>query len=238
MKFSCALSTSSDSVRLVNVVSNIVKEGYQLISQRQVRSESGGNIIYIVANSGATGTEEGIIAVLNKINGCKLLKIKFAEVRKRNSGSSIRFSGADEKSVLEALGQHYPNIAPIVKAYALVLADQDSSKKLRKLGSKVGAGIYQRDFALGSPLPISKSLKRELRPAMKEFCNVEIDTSSITISDCPFCADKDIETACCEFVSGYVSGFLNSNPAINGCEVVETKCGANSDKRCTFAISV
>ncbi|RBP51165.1 hypothetical protein [Arenicella xantha] len=256
MKFSCALETASDSIRLVKVVSYLIKADYRLMSQRQEPSKKGGHVIYVVAESMSGKPQDTIIEDLSSIEGCTLLKIKFAESKsgaKSSSKSGTQSSGAtpsntsasadpvsiaEEKRVLAKIGEKYPKIVPIVKSYAASLESDVRNERLRTLGSKVGAGIYQRDYDLGSPLKISKALSRELRPALKEFCKVETDEQSVVLMNCPFCADKSSDPVCCEFVAGYISGFLGSNPAVGQCEVSETNCGSETNNDCTFFIDV
>lgn len=237
MKFSCALETASDSIRLSKVVSFLIKSGYRLMSQRQEASKNGGHIIFVVAEGAASSTQDQIVEDLTGLEGCTLLKIRFAESKagvKKAVVESVAVT--DQQSVLANIGEQYPKIVPIVKAYSASLDDASRKDRLRELGYKVGAGIYQRDFALGSPLKLPKTLSRELRPALKKFCDVENDEQSIVLMGCPFCASDDAEAACCEFVSGYISGFLSSNPAVGDCQAIESRCGSGGTKDCTFRI--
>ena len=76
MKFSCSLETSSERIRLVNVISPLIKAGYQLVTQRQEPSENGGNIIHVVAKSQGSKTQEDLIDDLSSIEGCTLFQLE------------------------------------------------------------------------------------------------------------------------------------------------------------------
>ena len=88
MKFSCSLETSSERIRLVNVISPLIKAGYQLLSQKQESSEDGGNIIHVVAKSRESKTQEDLINDLSSIEGCSLFQLEIDEDDSAGAGAS------------------------------------------------------------------------------------------------------------------------------------------------------
>ncbi|MCH1782389.1 MULTISPECIES: hypothetical protein [Psychrobacter] len=234
MKFSCALETSSERIRLVNVISPLIKAGYQLVSQRQESSGSGGNIIHVIARSIGAKTQADLIDDLSSIDGCTLFKLEIDE--EDISSSAPVQTGEDEKTTLAAIGAQYPKITDIVSQYEASLPSEQRATALHQLGRKVGGGIYQRDYSLGSPLKMPTTISRELVPALKGFCKVKAKNNVVSLIKCPFCKSSDSNHSGCHFVIGYIEGFLASNPAIETVQVEETSCGAGSTNICEFTI--
>ncbi len=234
MKFSCALETSSERIRLVNVISPLIKAGYQLISQRQEASENGGNIIHVVAKTQGNKTQAELVDDLSAIEGCTLFKLQIAD--DETDVSVPAKQRLDEKSTLAAIGAQYPDIVDVVKQYEAGLTGDEREAALQSLGRKVGGGIYQRDYALGSPLKMSAAISRELVPALKAFCKVKVDGYNLSLVKCPFCQSADASHSGCHFVVGYIDGFLASNPAVGQANVEETSCGAGSTNICEFTV--
>ncbi len=234
MKFSCALETTSERIRLVNVISPLIKAGYQLISQKQEPSENGGNVIYVVAKSQGTKTQADLVDDLSSIEGCTLFNLEILE--DDNQTSAPNNKAVDEKSTLAAIGAQYPDIISVVAQYEAGLSNDNRASALHELGRKVGGGIYQRDYALGSPLKRSAAISRELVPALKAFSKVKVDENVITLIGCPFCGSAKTGHKGCHFVVGYIEGFLKANPAVGKASVEETSCGAGSTNICEFNI--
>lgn len=245
MKFSCSLETSSERIRLVNVISPLIKAGYQLLSQKQELSESGGNIIHVVAKSRESKTQEDLINDLSSIEGCTLFQLEIDEGD--SAGASASAVGGvssaapmkqslDEKNALTAIGAQYPDIVDVVRRYEDAVPNEIRDQALHALGRKVGGGIYQRDYSLGSPLKLSATISRELVPALKEFSKVKAKNDVISLIKCPFCKLSDSNHSGCHFVVGYIEGFLASNPAVKDAQVRETSCGAGSTNICEFTI--
>ncbi|MGM8897652.1 MULTISPECIES: hypothetical protein [unclassified Psychrobacter] len=232
MKFSCALETSSERIRLVNVISPLIKAGYQLVSQKQEPSENGGNIIHVVARSQGSKTQADLVDDLSSIAGCTLFNLEISD----EETEAPTKKAMDEKDVLATIGAQYPNIVNVVNQYADSLADNKRATALHELGRKVGGGIYQRDYALGSPLKKSVAISRELVPALKSFAKVKANENMISLIRCPFCGSSTSSHSSCDFVVGYIEGFLTANPAVGKASVEETSCGAGGNNTCEFNI--
>lgn len=234
MKFSCALETTSERIRLVNVISPLIKAGYQLISQKQEPSENGGNVIYVVAKSQGSKTQADLVDDLSSIEGCTLFNLEILEDDNQTPEPNRKV--VDEKSTLATIGAQYPNIVEAVAQYEAGLTNDKRASALHELGRKVGGGIYQRDYALGSPLKRPAAISRELVPALKAFSKVQADENVITLIGCPFCGSSSAGHSGCHFIVGYIEGFLRSNPAVGKASAEETSCGAGINNICEFTI--
>lgn len=233
MKFSCAWETSSERIRLVNVISPLIKAGYQLVSQKQEPSENGGNIIYVVAKSQGAKSQADLVDDLSSIESCTLFNLEILD----DDTVVPNKKALDEKSTLAAIGAQYPDIINVVAQYSAGLTSDKRANALHELGRKVGGGIYQRDYALGSPLKKPAAISRELVPALKVFSKVQADENVITLTRCPFCESSNTSHLGCHFVVGFIEGFLKANPAVGKASAEETSCGAGSTNICEFTIS-
>lgn len=238
MKFSCSLETSSERIRLVNVISPLIKAGYQLVTQRQEPSKNGGNIIHVVAKSQRSKTQEDLIDDLSSIEGCTLFQLEIDGDGSADAVPSAQPAAQDldQKNALAAIGAQYPDIADVVRHYEGSLPHETRAKAMHELGRKVGSGIYKRDYSLGSALKMPTTINRELVPALKAFSKVKAKNNLVALIKCPFCKLSDSNHSGCHFVVGYIDGFLSSNPAVNRVRVEESSCGAGTTNICEFII--
>jgi hypothetical protein len=87
------------------------------------------------------------------------------------------------------------------------------NQALFEAGKKTGAFVYTRDWSLGHPLKMPYALRRALVPALDKMCKIEATDSEVTLLDARFCATGAL-IHCCEFVSGFIQGFLGASPRI------------------------
>jgi hypothetical protein len=142
-------------------------------------------------------------------------------------------SGPD---LLKSVASRFPDIAALVQAYAASLTSETRDQGLFEAGKKVGAFIYTRDWSFGSPLKMPHALRRALVPALDKMCTVEATNAEVTLLDPRFCATGALPH-CCEFVSGFMQGFLRASPATKEVEVQKAGCVATRAPRCRYAIT-
>jgi predicted hydrocarbon binding protein len=142
-------------------------------------------------------------------------------------------SGAE---LLKALAGRFPDIDALVQAYASSLTGEAREQGLFEAGKKTGAFVYARDWSLGSPLKMPHALRRALLPALKKMCKVEATDTEVTLLDARFCATGAL-IHCCEFVSGFMQGFLGASPATKDIKVQRAGCAATGALNCRYAIT-
>jgi hypothetical protein len=142
-------------------------------------------------------------------------------------------SGPD---LLKALAGSFPDVAALVHAYAGSLASERRDEALFEAGKKTGAFVYMRDWSLGHPLKMPHALRRALVPALQKMCKVEATDTEVTLLDARF-AGTGALMHCCEFVSGFMQGFLGASPATAGAKVQRVGCAATRAPHCRYAIN-
>jgi hypothetical protein len=141
-------------------------------------------------------------------------------------------SGPD---LLKALAGQFPEIAGLVQAYAASLPSEMRDQGLFEVGKKTGAFVYARDWSFGSPLKMPHALRRALVPALDKMCKIEATETEVTLLDPRFCATGAL-IHCCEFVSGFIQGFLGASPATKDVKVQRAGCIATRAPHCRYAI--
>jgi hypothetical protein len=139
-------------------------------------------------------------------------------------------------ALLKALVSRFPEIAVLVQAYAGSLAAEMRNQALFEAGKKTGAFIYTRDWSLGHPLKMPYALRRALIPALEKMCKLEATDTEVTLLDPRFCATGAL-IHCCEFVSGFMQGFLAASPATKDIKVQRSGCAATGALRCRYAFT-
>ena len=239
MNFECIFESKTDeSAKLAKLTLDLHKAGYTLNSHRQETSNDGKELFHISAKSNSDKSNSELEADLANLTNFTLVKIESST--SGNAASSVSkasSSGVDISEILGVIQNNYPKFNKELKIFTSQLPEELRTNTLQEIGARVGTGIYNRDFSLGSPLAMAASIKRELGPALKEFSPVETSDTGVTLSKCPFCVESSQEVASCNFITGFIKGFLDANPAISGSNVAENNCGSGSTNKCTFSIS-
>lgn len=138
--------------------------------------------------------------------------------------------------LLKALATRFPDVAALVHGYASSLPAEKRDLALFEAGRKTGAFVYTRDWSLGHPLRMPHALRRALVPALEKMCQVEATDSEITLLDARFISTGTL-IHCCEFVSGFIQGFLVASPATKGVRVQRAGCAATRAQHCRYALT-
>jgi hypothetical protein len=138
--------------------------------------------------------------------------------------------------LLKALATRFTQAAALVQAYAASLASDKREQGLFEAGRKTGAFVYARDWSLGHPLKMPQALRRALVPALEKMCTVEASDTEVTLLDPRFSSTGGL-IHCCEFVSGFMQGFLAASPATKAVRVQRAGCAATRAQHCRYAFS-
>jgi len=204
------ISGAEKSGALARITAFFVRKGYPLKGQQIVESPSGAKLVKISLD----------ITHLDKVKLAAELKslspdFKVVSVEGSQSGSA--------PSIKEIAAQ-FPDIVPLVQAYG--------DTELAEAGKKIGAFQYEKEWSFGSPLKMPVALRRTLVPALEALGKVDATDTELTLPDSPFCGTGKIP--CCEFLTGFMQGFLDAGPLTLNTNVHKTECKAKGDSRCAF----
>jgi predicted hydrocarbon binding protein len=141
-----------------------------------------------------------------------------------------------DASALKEIAARFPEIAPLVHAYAEGFDYENRDQELFAAGRKLGAHHYKKEWSLGAPLKMPVALRRTLVPALEKICEIEASDHEVVLKDSPFCGGRDRLRCCCEFVTGFMQGFLDAGPGTKDSRVQKTTCKANGGPHSVYAV--
>jgi predicted hydrocarbon binding protein len=129
----------------------------------------------------------------------------------------------------------FPHVVGPVQRFANSLTGATRREAVFRLGQRTGRREYKRSFSLGSPLKLEPALRRMLVPALRPFVKAVATDSMLSVPDCPFCINLQTAEPCCDFLRGFLQGFLDVNPGTPGLRVAEVRCKACGHAECGFS---
>lgn len=208
---------------LAQIVSALVREGCKL--ERQAVSQADDP-----SQQRFTVTVDGPEAVVNNL---PRLLFRFGDVENQTDGAAAAEpQRADVEAAAQEIVAAFPDVAERVRALARSLPAAVRTETLSSLGERLGRREFQRNYALGSPLPLEQALRRMVLPAVRQLAKVELEGSALRLPTCPFCAAPRAEAPGCEFLAGFARGLLHASPATAGTVVREARCRATGDPFC------
>jgi predicted hydrocarbon binding protein len=205
------ISGAEKSGGLARITAFFVRKGYPLKGQQVVESPSGAKLVKISLD----------ITQLDKVKLAAEIKIESVEGSQSGSAPSMK-----------EIAAQFPDIAPLVQAYGESFGADTRDRELAEAGKKIGAFQYEKEWSFGSPLKMPVALRRTLVPALEALGKVDATDTELTLLDSPFCGTGKIP--CCEFLTGFMQGFLDAGPLTENTRVQKTACKAKGDSRCAY----
>ena len=103
-------------------------------------------------------------------------------------------------------------------------------------GKRLGSFHYRKDWSFGSPLKMPAALRRALVPALEKFCKVDATDTQVALPESPFCG-TGTPVNCCEFITGFMQGFLDAGPKSMYTKVQQATCKAKGHTHCTYTVA-
>ncbi len=214
------ISGAEKSGALARIASFLVRKGYPLKGQQVAESASGAKLVKISIE-------------VSHLDKAKLA----AEIRSLSPDFRVvSVEGAQSATPsIKEMADRFPDIASLVRAYGESFGPESRDRELVEAGKKIGAFQYEKEWSFGSPLKMPVALRRTLVPALETFGKVDATDTDVTLPDSPFCGTGRIP--CCEFLTGFMQGFLDAGPLTQNSRVQKAACRAKGDSRCTYRFS-
>jgi hypothetical protein len=143
------------------------------------------------------------------------------------------------EALLPQVARDYPQVFGLVMGLERNLEPSQRESTMRYVGTRVGAWVYKRDFALGAQLPLAGSIKHIALPALRQLMPVELEGEALATSSSPFCMPERLVTAPqCHFLRGFLEGSLNEGGYLGMVRVSEVACRGNGSDHCRFVFHV
>ena len=136
-------------------------------------------------------------------------------------------------ALIKEMASRFPDIVALVRAYGDSFGSNTRDRELFEAGKKIGAFHYAKEWSFGSPLKMPVALRRSLVPALEKFGKLEATDMRITLLDNPFCGAGAL---CCEFLTGFMQGFLDAGPLTVNTRVQKTACTAKGASHCIYTV--
>jgi predicted hydrocarbon binding protein len=217
---SITISGVDKSGALARISTFFVRKGYPFKGQQITESASGAKLVKISLD-------------MTRLDKAKLA----AEIKSLSPDFrvvSVEGAQSSAPSIREMAAQ-FPDIAPLVQAYGESFGSESRDGELVEAGKKIGAFQYEKEWSFGSPLKMPVALRRTLVPALETLGKVDATDTDVTLPDNPFCSTGKIP--CCEFLTGFMQGFLDAGPLTQNTRVQKAACRAKGDSRCTYTFS-
>lgn len=212
---------------LAQIVSAVLREGCKLINQNVVATTDAELQRFTLTLEIPESAAGSVAQVLRG----------FGELVPEQRGSARTAAAPAEASletVFAELVDSYPAIGGRVQRLALSLPAAERAAALSALGERLGRREYLANYSLGSPLKLEAALRRMVAPALRRMAKIEVDGFAVRLPDCPFCTGLRGTEPSCDFLTGFLKGFLDAAPATAGTAVRETHCHAAGDRVCEF----
>lgn len=204
---------------LARISALLVRKGYPVKGQQLVESASGAKVVKITIDSAHVDRAKLAAEIEGLSPDYKVMSVEGAQAASAPS--------------LKDIAAKYPDIGPLVQAYAESFGADQRERELFEAGKKIGAFGYEKDWSLGSPLKMPTALRRTLVPALEALGKVDASDTEVRFTDSPFCTGR---IACCSFLGGFMRGFLDSGPLTADARVERASCRAKGEKLCSFRI--
>ena len=229
------ISGADKAGALAGLVVLLTRKGYTVKGQKVTELPSGARLLKI--RLGLAQVDKEKLAAEIKALDPQLSVISIAFDGDGASGKAATQTPAQSAAALikEMAGQ-FPDIVPLVRAYAGAFDLQARAAALLEAGKKIGAFNYRKEWSFGNPLRMPAALRRALVPALEKFAKVEPTDTRIVLPDSPFCA-AGAEINCCDFITGFMQGFLDAGPLSMNSHVEQAACKARGQSHCAYTVA-
>lgn len=197
-------------------------------------TESAGAKLLNISIDGARIDHDALSAELKELNADYSV-VSVAAEGTDTAATSEKKPQADP-GALKEMAARFPDIAELVHKYADSFDYGKRDEELYAAGRKLGAHHYKKEWSLGAPLKMPVALRRTLVPALEKLCEIDATDDQVVLKDSPFCRGGDRLRCSCEFVTGFMQGFLDAGPATNGSRVQKTTCRASGGPHSAYAV--
>jgi len=214
------ISGADKSGALARITALLVRKGYRVKGQQIVQSATGEKLARISLDLSQVDRSKLAAEIGSLSPDYKLLEVEGAQ---------------SEAALIKEMADRFPDIAPLVQAYAESFAAETRDEELFEAGKRIGAFHYEKEWSFGSPLKMPVALRRSLVPALEKFGKVDATDTHVILRDSPFHGGgKQIN--CCHFLTGFMQGFLDAGPLTTNTRVQKAACRAKGDPHCTYTL--
>jgi predicted hydrocarbon binding protein len=228
------ISGADKAGSLARILSFLAHKGYGVKGQQITELPSGSRLLKFRLGL-AQLDKERLAAEIKALNpDYEVINVSF-----EGNGSAEKRATSPEQSaaaLIKEMAGKFPDIVPLVRAYGGAFDLEARGRALLEAGTKLGRFHYKKDWSFGSPLKMPAALRRALVPAMEKFAVVQATDSQVALPESPFCGHGE-QINCCDFLTGFMRGFLDAGPLSAKTRVEKTACKASGDTHCVYTVT-
>jgi len=228
------ISGADKAGSLAGLVVFLTRKGYVVKGQKVTDLPSGARLLKI--RLGLAQVDKEKLASEIKALDPKLTVISVAFDGDGASGKTAQTPAQSAAALIKEMAGQFPDIVPLVRAYAGAFDLQAWAAALLEAGKKIGGFHYRKEWSFGNPLRMPAALRRALVPALEKFAKVDTTDTRIVMPDSPFCA-TGVEINCCDFITGFMQGFLDAGPLSMHTQVEQAACKARGQSHCAYTVA-
>jgi hypothetical protein len=228
------ISGADKAGALAGLVVFLTRKGYTVKGQKVSEMPSGARLLKI--RLGLAQVDKEKLAAEIKALDPQLSVISVAFDGDGAAGKTAQTPAQSAAALIKEMASQFPDIVPLVRAYAGAFDLQARAAALLEAGQKIGGFHYRKEWSFGNPLRMPAALRRALVPALERFAKVEPSDARIVLPDSPFCA-MGAEINCCDFVTGFMQGFLDAGPLSMHTQVEQAACKARGQSHCAYTVA-
>jgi predicted hydrocarbon binding protein len=229
------ISGADKTGALARIYGFFARKGYGVRGHHLSESSAGAKLLSISVD-GARVDREALSAEIKSLSADYAVVSIASEGTDTAATSEKKKASLPDAGALKEMAARFPDIALLVHNYGDGFGYETRDQELSEAGRKLGAHNYKKEWSLGAPLKMPVALRRTLVPALEKFCEIEATDDQVVLKDSPFCSGTDRLRCCCEFVTGFMQGFLDAGPATKGGRVQKVTCRANGGLHSTYAV--
>src|SRR5262245_765211 len=229
------ISGADKAGSLAGLVVFLTRKGYVVKGQKVIDLPSGARLLKI--RLGLAQVDKEKLAAEIKALDPQLSMISVAFDGEGAAGKATAQTPAQSAAALiKEMAAQFPDIVALVRAYGGAIGLESRAQALFEAGKKIGTFNYRKEFSFGNPLRMPAALRRALVPALEKFGAVQATDTHIALPQSPFCSASG-EINCCDFVTGFMQGFLDAGPLSMHTKVHKEGCRASGEMQCVYSVA-
>jgi predicted hydrocarbon binding protein len=239
MRFMISLVARKRSGMLAQIATEVFRADCQLLDQSIATLRDPEFWDLTLTLEGSEPAAERVRAGLETLDGVLKVGNHSGPAAPAAAAAGRPVGAADIEARLQAalveIVDAFPQIVDPVQRFAASLEGASRREASFRLGQRMGRREYKRSFSLGSPLKLDLALRRMVVPALRPFARAEAQDTTVRVPNCPFCINLRAAEPCCDFLGGFLQGFLDAHPGTPGLRVREVQCKACGHAECSFS---
>lgn len=229
------ISGADKAGALARILGLLARKGYGLKGQQIVESASGSRLLKIRLDLTQLDKDK-LSAELKTLNpDYEIASVGFEGEDAAAKDARKQAQAGSGSALIKEMAGKFPDIVSLVQAYGGSFGADSREQALLEAGRKIGGYLYSKDWSFGNPLKMPAALHRALVPALENFGALQASDTDVKLPASPFCGTGG-KLNCCEFVTGFMQGFLDAGPSTKGIRVRKATCRAKGSPYCAYTV--